>query len=155
MHPNEELIKTFYSCFQQRNSKGMADCYHKNIEFSDPVFTELKGEQVANMWGMLCSNAKEFKLTLVDYQATDNEGVASWEAEYLFSATGKKVHNKIKATFEFSEGKIIKHQDVFNFWKWSFMALGLTGLLLGGTKFLRNKVKSQANNKLVDYINRQ
>ena len=73
------------------------------------------------------------------------EGVqADWEARYLFSKSGRKVHNVIRASFLFRDGKIIRHQDRFDFWRWSRMALGFPGLLLGWTPFLRNKVRNEA-----------
>lgn len=61
MQPNEELISRFYSCFQQRDYKGMNSCYSDDIVF-DPVFTLLEGDQVRAMWEMLCKNAKDFSL---------------------------------------------------------------------------------------------
>ena len=49
---------------------------------------------------------------------------------------------------EIENGTIIKHTDEFNFYKWSKMALGTPGLLLGWTSFFRNKVRKGAYVKL-------
>jgi hypothetical protein len=104
------------------------------------------------MWEMLCANAKNFELTFSDVAADEQTGRAHWEARYDFSATGRRVHNKIDAEFEFQDGKIIKHTDTFDFWKWSGQALGPAGSVLGWTPLLRNKVQKQAREKLAKFI---
>ncbi len=144
MHPHIALVQRFYTNFQELDGEGMAQCYHPDIHFSDPVFPELHGAEAGEMWRMLCSQAQDFELYFSDIQCNDTEGNASWEAIYSFSKTGRRVHNRIKASFVFSDGKIIEHHDEFNFWKWSIMALGPVGLMLGWTPFLQNKVRKQA-----------
>ena len=108
MHPNRAMIENFYSCFKLLDGDGMAQCCHKNILFSDPVFPKLQGSKAGAMWKMLCSQAKGFELTFTDTQADDTTGRSHWEARYIFSMTGRKVHNKINASFRFQDGKIIK-----------------------------------------------
>jgi limonene-1,2-epoxide hydrolase len=152
MHPNEKLIHTFYACFQQLDADGMAACYHKNICFSDPVFPDLRGAEAVAMWKMLCTQAKGFELSFSDISANNMTGSAHWEARYDFTATRRRVHNRIRAEFKFQDGKIIQHQDSFNFWKWSLMALGPVGLMLGWSPMLRKKVRQQAAKGLKKFI---
>lgn len=153
MHPNAELINSFYTSFQRLDAEAMTRCYHPDIRFSDPVFPSLTEPEVVAMWKMLCSQAKNFELTFAGVEANERTGKAHWEAHYDFSATGRRVHNKIAAAFEFQDGKIIKHTDTFDFWKWSSMALGPTGVLLGWTPLLRKKVQKQARDRLVKFMN--
>jgi len=153
MHPHEDLIKSFYTSFQKLDAEGMVRCYHPDIRFSDPVFPALSKTDVGEMWRMLCSQAKNFDLTFDSIEANQQVGKAHWEAQYDFSATGRRVHNRIDAEFEFKDGKIIKHTDTFNFWKWSSMALGPVGSLLGWTPLLRRKVQKQARERLVRFMN--
>ncbi|HUQ31709.1 MAG TPA: nuclear transport factor 2 family protein [Pyrinomonadaceae bacterium] len=155
MHPNEKLIEIFYTSFQKLDAGGMLSCYHQDIRFSDPVFPLLSEGEVGGMWRMLCSQAKNFELTFTDVQADERMGKAHWEARYKFSATGRSVHNKIDARFEFQDGKIIKHTDEFDFWKWSRMALGPVGSLLGWTPLLRKKVRNQARARLERFMKSQ
>ena len=153
MHPHEELIEIFYISFQKLDAEAMARCYHPDIRFSDPVFPNLSASEVGAMWKMLCSQAKNFEVTFTDVQANEQKGKAHWEARYDFSATGRRVHNKIDAEFEFKDGKIIKHTDTFDFWKWSSMALGPVRFLLGWTPLLRRKVQKQASERLARFVN--
>lgn len=146
------LITEFYTCFQRLDGDGMAACYHPEISFSDPVFPALKATQAGAMWKMLCGQAKEFKLTFHSVSADENKGRAFWEAKYLFSKTGRPVHNKITASFEFQDGKIIRHVDEFNLWKWTQMALGPMGYILGWSPLIQNKVRAMAANNLDNYI---
>ena len=149
----KQLIETFYVAFKNLDSNTMVSCYHKDIVFEDPAFGILNGEHAKNMWRMLCESQKEkdFVITYSDIEADDSSGSAHWQAFYTFSKTGRKVHNKIKAKFEFKDGKIIKHTDDFNLHKWSKQALGFKGWLLGNTKFFKRKLNSQTNNLLLNF----
>lgn len=148
MHKNEKLITQFYSAFQDLDAKAMMKFYHEDASFKDPVFQLGSKEEMNAMWTMLCARAKEFDLSFHSVKANDLKGSAQWEASYLFSSTGRKVHNKITAHFEFQDGLIVGHLDEFNFWKWSAMALGLPGYLLGWTSFLQNKISDEAMKNL-------
>ncbi len=152
MQTHIDLINNFYSAFQKRDAEGMLGCYHPGIQFSDAVFVDLRGEEAMAMWRMLCERGTDLKIEFRDVQADDTSGQAHWEAWYTFSRTGNKVHNIIDAKFEFLDGKIISHQDSFNFWRWSSQALGTTGKLLGWTPFLQSKVQQQSRVMLEKYM---
>ncbi len=155
-HPNADLITKFYTSFQNRNSQGMVDCYHKDIAFSDPAFPELKGWEAGAMWIMLVDRGgADLSITFDSVDADDKTGRAHWEAKYTFGKDKRPIHNKIDATFEFKDGKIIKHTDRFNFWRWSSMALGLPGLLMGWTPGVKAKVQKEAGTGLQMYIKRK
>jgi ketosteroid isomerase-like protein len=151
VHPNAELITRFYEAFGQRDGETMAACYHPDASFSDPVFPSLDGEGAGDMWRMLTEGADDLRIEFSDVRADDDAGSAHWEAWYTFSATGRHVHNVIDARFEFRDGLIARHDDRFDFWRWSRQALGLPGVLLGWTPILRNKVRSTAGNRLVKW----
>lgn len=135
-----ELITRLYTAFQALDGESMAACYSPEATFSDPVFTDLRGQQVGDMWRMLCSSAKDFSLTFDS--VTDNS--AHWVAAYTFTGTGRRVVNDIRASFVISDGLITAHRDSFDLWKWSRQALGPAGLVLGWTPILRGKVRGQA-----------
>lgn len=98
---NVELIQRFYTAFQRLDAEAMVACYSADVQFSDPVFTDLRGAEAADMWRMLCSRAKDFSLTFEGIEADDRQGCARWVATYLFSATGRQVVNHIDAHFVF------------------------------------------------------
>ncbi len=141
---NRALINRFYEAFARRDGAAMAACYHPEARFSDPAFPNLRGGEIDAMWTMLCQRAQEFSLTFRDVQADAARGSAHWEAKYLFSKTGRRVHNIIEAEFAFKDGLIVAHDDRFDFWRWSRQALGLPGVLLGWSGFLRGKVQAEA-----------
>ena len=152
MHPNADLIRKFYTSFGNRDARGMAACYHPDVRFSDEVFTDLDGADASGMWQMLCERGKDLKVEFSDIQADGSSGRAHWEAWYTFSATGRPVHNKIDARFEFRDGKIIRHRDTFDFPAWASQALGPTGWLLGWSGFLKNRVRSRAARTLAAFL---
>jgi len=143
-HPHALLIEKFYKAFQNRDADGMVACYHKDIWFSDPVFHDLRGPRAGAMWRMLCERAKSLEITFRDVRADDRTGAAHWEARYVFTATGRNVHNVIDATFEFADGKIIRHADTFDLWRWSGMALGAKGKLLGWLPPIKHAIHKKA-----------
>ena len=152
MNTHQQLIERFYQCFQRKDYRGMAECYHPDASFHDEAFHLDNGKEIAAMWHMLCEAGKDLRIEFSGVQADERSGRAHWEAWYTFSRTGRKVHNVIEATFEFRDGKIIRHTDRFSFWRWSRQSLGTTGWLLGWTPFLQKKVQETAMKGLWRFI---
>ena len=148
---NEKLIEQFYSSFSRRDYAGMIACYSPKVEFTDPIFN-LSGKRAWAMWHMLCESGKDLAITFKDIEADDKNGKAHWEARYTFSATGRKVLNIVDAKFQFEDGKIIRHQDQFNFWRWSRQALGPAGIFLGWSTLLQKRVGGTASQNLAKFI---
>jgi ketosteroid isomerase-like protein len=155
MQKNEELIIQFYTAFQAKDYQKMQRAYHDEAEFFDPVFGPLSSHQVKSMWQMLLSRSKDLKIAFSHVQASEKTGECHWEAWYTFSKTGRAVHNIIDAAFEFKDGRIYRHNDSFSLWRWSRQALGPTGLLLGWTPWVRNKVRATAAKSLSVYRGEQ
>ena len=130
----------------------MQACYSDDATFSDEAFQGLNATQVRAMWEMLIRNGKDLQLEFKDVSADEHTGKAYWEASYTFSATGRKVLNKISASFEFENGKIKKHLDRFDFYAWARQAFGLTGILLGWTPYFHKKVNSIAMGNLARFM---
>lgn len=156
---NSALIERFYAAFQALDGDTMQACYTSDAHFEDPVFT-LDGRQVGGMWRMLCETIRTkgrdaWKLETSGISADASSGRAHWEPHYRFSATGRLVHNIVDAEFTFRDGLIATHHDTFAFWRWSRQALGPTGLLLGWTPLVRNKVRAQAAANLAAYMNKK
>ena len=152
MNEEQALIKKFYTCFGKLDWRGMIACYKEDIFFYDPVFENLEGGQVRGMWEMLLGNAKDLHIEYSDIVFSDGYGSCNWVATYTFSATGRRVVNKVKAHFKFADGKIAEHQDVFNLWKWSAQALGFAGLLFGWSPPLQHKIRKMAKNNLGKFL---
>ena len=152
MHPNAELIHRFYTAFGQRDHETMAACYRDDAVFGDPVFQHLEGAEIGAMWRMLCLRGTDLEITFDGVEADDSTGRANWQAIYTFGATQRKVHNRIAASFTLEDGGIRRHTDVFDLYRWTRMALGVPGYLLGWTPLLQNKVRRQAGGSLKKFI---
>ncbi len=151
-HENEDLLRRFYDAFGRHDGEEMAACYAPGAHFSDPVFTDLSGEEPAAMWKMLTARAADLEVKLVAHGAGEETGTAHWLADYTFTQTGRKVHNDIRATFRFTGGLIAEHRDEFSFGAWSRQALGPVGLALGWTPLLKAKVRRQARQSLDEFM---
>jgi ketosteroid isomerase-like protein len=149
---NAELIDRFYGAFARRDHETMAACYAPDARFSDPVFQDLRGDEVRAMWRMLCERGRDLELSHSRVQAEGDRGSAHWEANYTFSGTGRRVHNEIDAAFRFRDGLIAEHSDEFDLWRWTRQALGPVGVLLGWAPPLQNKVRGQARQSLDEFM---
>ena len=154
MHPNADLIHRFYSAFQSRDGAAMAACYTDDASFGDPVFTDLQGREVGGMWRFLCERGQDLAVTFRDVAADDHEGSAHWDATYTFSATGRRVVNRIDAKFRFRDGKIAWHRDHFDLGAWARQALGWKGLLIGLPP-VRAGLRRQAKKGLDGWLRKQ
>jgi len=144
MHPNARLLRDFYAALDAHEGERMAACYADDVAFSDPVFPLLRGDQARAMWRMLCERGRDLRVTVSRIEADDATGSAHWEASYTFSATGRVVHNRIEARFVFRDGLIVTHTDDFDLWRWSGMALGPRGRLLGWLPAVQDAVRRRA-----------
>jgi len=146
------IADRFYQAFAQRDWRAMQACYHPQVQFSDPVFTDLRGPMAGAMWHMLCERGADLRVEHRDVVEQGDTVRAHWEAWYTFSATGRKVHNVIDATMTLQDGRIVRHVDDFDFWRWSRQALGVPGVLLGWTPIVRDKVRAQAAKGLEAFV---
>ncbi len=153
---NSEIIEAFYTAFKEGNFQGMVSQYHDDVVFKDPAFGTLEGIRAKKMWEMLLKRSGgDIAIKYHSVTADEISGAAQWEATYIFSQTGRRVINNISAKFEFKEGKIIRHTDQFNLWKWSRQALGLKGWMLGFTSFFQKKLQAQTNRMLDKFMNHE
>ncbi|WP_333695552.1 nuclear transport factor 2 family protein [Flavobacterium sp.] len=150
-----EIVKQFYTAFQNGNSQAMKACYNEQALFSDPVFGLLNYTEVSAMWEMLLKRSKgNLSITFDDIIQNNDIVCVTWIAEYSFGKENRRVKNIIRAKIKCKDGKIIEHHDSFDLWKWNRMALGWKGVLLGWTPFMKRKIKAQALQSLNTYLNR-
>jgi ketosteroid isomerase-like protein len=148
---NLETIRRFYAAFDAHDGEAMAACYAPDVTFSDPVFPDLHGDEAGDMWRMLTGRAEDLRVELASSAADDRTGRANWIAHYTLR-TGRKVVNDIDASFAFDDaGRITEHHDSFDLWKWTRMALGPIGVVLGWSPIVRNRVRSEAAQGLAEF----
>ena len=151
MHPHWQILEHFYRAFRERDVEAMARCYGPDARFSDPVFPSLRGDEPGAMWRMLCGRSKDLTIDFEVLEADDRRGKARWIARYTFTKTGRPVENHVDSEFEFADGKIVRQVDRFAFWRWSRMALGLSGTLLGWSPVVKNAVRREAARALAAF----
>lgn len=156
MISNRLTIKKFYTAFQLGDAKSMASYYHSEATFEDPVFGQLNRQEVVAMWEMLIERSKgNLEIEFSDIITSEEKGTAQWIATYTFSQTNRPVRNVIQASFEFRDRFIYRHVDTFDLWKWSKMALGWKGILLGWSFIVKNKIRSQAKKSLFKFMQKK
>jgi ketosteroid isomerase-like protein len=150
-HPNAALIERFYGALGRRDAAAMIACYAPDVTFSDPVFPDLDAAGAAAMWRMLCARGKDLAVVASEVEADDASGRAHVVATYTYSGTGRHVENRIDARFTFREGRIVRHVDRFDLWRWLRQALGAKGALLGWLPPVRGAVRAQAAKALAEW----
>jgi ketosteroid isomerase-like protein len=138
---DKEIVEHFYQAFQNLDTERMVSFYDENIEFNDPVFGTLIGNDAKDMWRFLIERSKgDLKVNYSDIHEKNGKCYAYWEAKYHFSKTKRAVHNKVNAEIEIIDGKIVRHTDSFNFYRCSQMAFGPIAYMIGFTSFFKNKI---------------
>ncbi len=149
---NKEFIIHFYSALQTLNYEEMQKAYHPEAQYTDPIFGTLDAAQVKAMWKMLLTRGQDLQVAFSNVHATNSTGKCRWEAWYTFSKTGRFVHNIIRSSFEFKDGKIYRQQDAFSVWRWSRYALGVPGIFLGWSPWIQNEIKDGARENLKKFM---
>lgn len=141
------VIERYWKALAAGDAETMAKCYAADATFQDPVFN-LNGAEIGNMWRMILAANPNLR---IEAGALVQDGVTAhgtWQAWYKFSLTGRDVHNVIHSSFTVEGNKIVAQRDEFPFWKWSRMALGLKGILLGWTPLVHKAVRAKARERL-------
>lgn len=146
-------IDRLYAALDAGDGEAMAACYTPDATFEDPAFGRLTDGAGQDMWRMLTARAADLHVDLVDRSASQDAtaGTAHWTADYTFTATGRKVHNDVKATFVFRDGLIAEHRDVFDLRAWGAQALGPAGRLLGLSPLLKLIVRRKTSGQLATF----
>lgn len=152
------IIEQFYDSFKSGDAAAMIACYADEVIFTDPAFGQLKGDRAKAMWTFLLSRSEsqvqiEYENVSIDQEK--QSGSAQWTARYAYGSKKRPVVNHVQASFEFQDQKIIKHTDDFNLWTWSKQALGLPGLLLGWSPYMKNKIQSSTHYQLNKFMAKQ
>jgi ketosteroid isomerase-like protein len=147
-----QLVTDFYAAFARRDHAAMAAFYAPGARFSDQVFGRLEGAEISAMWRMLLEASTDLRISAHDVTARGDRAAATWEAHYTFSETGRPVHNVVEAHLTLDGGRIARHDDHFDLWRWSRQALGPAGLLLGWSPLLRVLVRRRARRRLAAFL---
>lgn len=149
-HPNVELLEKFYTAFRERDFESLAECYHEDVQFSDDVFENLCGGEALAMWHMFTHTGSERKMTFQIIEADHLRGRGRWSIDYVFTRTGRSVHNDIESEFRFIDGKIISHHDSFDFGRWARQAFGPVGMFMS-FKPIRKNLQKKIRKSLEEY----
>jgi hypothetical protein len=104
---------------------------------------------------MLLTRSREFTLSYNIKDSGPDRAQVIWIAEYIFTATGRPVSNRVVTDMRFAANRIVQQRDHFSFWRWSRQALGLQGTLLGWSPLLQSRVRAQAMASLGRFMARE
>lgn len=147
MSNTRAVVERFYEALARRESDAMAACYADDATFTDPVFGELRGAAVRDMWRMLLGRGSGDMTVSVKFLGGATDGATQQvfaTISYTFSRTGNKVRNEIATFMKFRDDRIVQQIDDFDFYRWARQAFGIAGWLAGWTPAFRRKVQAEA-----------
>ncbi len=151
----QALVQRYFTAFAALDAAAMNDCLHPEISYTDPLFPNLRRQQVAAMWRMrlavMALHRKDMSLSWTVVFCEERKAQVFWEANSRH-AGGRRIRHKALATLAFWDGRIVRHVDGYNFWHWSRQALGITGALLGWHKGYRLAVQAAALRQLTSFM---
>lgn len=146
------VAEKLYLAFQSRDGDAMAALYDEGATFWDPAFGDLAGAEVGGMWKMLTSRSTDLELSFETEEAGDEEAVVRWTARYTFSATGRKVENRVESRLRVRGERIVSQRDEFDFHRWAKQAFGLLGILVGWSGLFQRGFQRKARGALRAYL---
>lgn len=122
-----EVANRFYTAFQQGNAVTMGQQYADvdTYVFTDEIFQKLNVGEARKMWVMLLNTPNK---PVVKYElvvAGEDHAIVHWEADYVFSKTGRAVHNDVTSILFINNGKIVRQVDKFDLCSWTRQAFGV------------------------------
>ena len=151
MNQNEATIHRFFTAYQNKEYTTMQNCYSEDAVYNNPIYGLNDTEHVKAMWEMICKTNKEESLHFENIELLDHEyATCDWSLVYYY--TNRRINNKIKSYLRLENGLIIEHTDAFDLYKWTRMAFGLTGSLIGWSNFFQKRIQKSTRKKLSEFI---
>ena len=103
MNTKEIAIK-FYDAFASADVETLKKLYDEKLIFNDEIFVGLNYEETIKMWSSLLIGNKDMSIKYTIKEYSENKVKVEWIADYLFSASRRKVRNVIIANMEIENG---------------------------------------------------
>lgn len=119
-HPvDAELVHKFIDVYQSLNKSNLfllADIYHNNIIFTDPVH-QVKGLNALNDYFVhLYANVSEISFKIDNFFIAEQEAALYWQMHYCHNKLnrGQPISVTGHSHLRFRDGKVIYHHDYFD-----------------------------------------
>lgn len=147
------VVHAFYSAFIRRDFQSMQAAYRDDATFSDNVFGTLNVKETKAMWQMLIEKGTDLKVNYGYVKSREGNIVTcEWTAEYSFGKNRRPVVNRIKTYMEIEDGKIVKHRDRFDIYRWAKQAIGTSGFFFGWMLFFQQGIRKKALASLYSFM---
>lgn len=146
MHPHEALVRDLLARLADRDAEGAARCYHPGIFYSDPLYPQVRGAAVAELWRLRFARQPGMSVAVEQVSGDADGALARWRVRYVEG--GRPVELRVRSMFGFRGGRIARHYDHFSFWGWAAQAHGALGAALGWFAPFKWKVRRDATRAL-------
>jgi ketosteroid isomerase-like protein len=122
-----QVARQFYDAFCKGDTATMENLYAPDVKWKDTIFSFDDRAGTMGMWDILCKPAPDKKFTYKMVSVSGDTVVVHWLADYVL--LGRKIHNDVMATLVVKNGKIVSHEDVYDWGRWARQAFPLGGLV--------------------------
>ena len=100
----KEIATKFYDAFASADIEILKNLYDEKLIFNDEIFVHLNYEETIKMWSSLLVGNKDMSIKYIIKEYSENKVKVEWIAEYLFSASKRKVRNVFIAYMDIENG---------------------------------------------------
>jgi hypothetical protein len=140
------LVERFFNAFGNGDWRTMARCYHDKASFTDPIFPDLRGEQIVYYWHQWFKENEGIKLNYSQLFADERKAQVQWNVRYTYQ--GRAVKHDATSTLAIWDDQIVRHVDEFALGGYLRQREGLLTGLLSGIPLVHQRVQRSARSRL-------
>ena len=133
--------------------EGIPGCVHPEIQYFDPLFGALEGQDVVRLRSFEAS-FNGFKMERGEIEDLgDGYYSCPWKKTYTYPVTGRKVSINGKSHISMDNGLVTGHSEAFSLHRWAKDAYGIAGWFFGSIFFFQRKMRREAARQLREFGN--
>ncbi|MCL4748137.1 MAG: nuclear transport factor 2 family protein, partial [Burkholderiaceae bacterium] len=122
---SEALVRRYFDALARLDGEAMTRCLHPMVSYSDPVFADLRGDDVGWRWRLMARGAADMHLAYDIVWGDAHKAQVQWLARYRFAGSHRQVSNQVCTTLTFWDGTIVRQIDEYDFPRWSRSSAGV------------------------------
>ncbi len=152
---SEALVRRYFDALARLDGEAMAQCLHPMVSYSDPVFADLRGDDVGWRWRLMTRGASDMHLAYDIVRGDARKAQVQWQARYRFAGSARQVSNKVLTTLTFWDGTIVRQIDEYDFARWSRSSAGVLAWAVCALPGARAALQRRALHRLRAFIDRE
>lgn len=140
--PRITQFLNFYNALSSENMQTLADIYHPEVVFIDPVHEIHGRDALSQYFANAYARLQQCEFTALDKMEQEQQGFISWRMQFCHPAigNGKSIHVDGCSVLRWQDGLIKYHRDYYDLNEMVYQHLPVIGWLT--TKVKQHMAKS-------------